>query len=300
MTGAPGNQPSASTDRVQRVSVHGGHSSGYCQHAKDPLENMIDAYIRNGYAWVGITEHMPPVSERFLYPDERAAGLTVQAMANRFEAYVEACGELQRRHAHRIRILVAMETESYTGAWERVEALMAKHRLDYCVGSVHHVEDIPIDLNAETYAMAARETGGVTALYQRYFDIQHEMILRLRPGVVGHFDLIRIFDPQYRDRVKTPEIASRIHRNLSLIQEMGLILDFNTRSLSKGGEEPYISEFILKQAISLGIPIVPGDDSHCVADIGRHDEKALEILNRLGARTDWPMPVASPDHRPGA
>ena len=34
------------------------------------LEDIIKQYIKLGFTKVGITEHIPPVSDKFLYPDE--------------------------------------------------------------------------------------------------------------------------------------------------------------------------------------------------------------------------------------
>jgi hypothetical protein len=51
------------------VSVHGGHSGDYCQHARDSLDDVVKAYHDRKFAWVGITEHMPPTRDSFLYPD---------------------------------------------------------------------------------------------------------------------------------------------------------------------------------------------------------------------------------------
>ncbi len=45
-------------------------------------------------------------------------------------------------------------------------------------------------------------------------------------------------------------------------------MDFNLRSLLRGAQEPYISESIFKQALELGIAVVPGDDSHWLYSIG--------------------------------
>ncbi len=38
------------------VSIHGGHSGEFCQHAGDSLEAILEAYAAQGFAWVGITE----------------------------------------------------------------------------------------------------------------------------------------------------------------------------------------------------------------------------------------------------
>ncbi len=73
----------------------------------------------------------------------------------------------------------------------------------------------------------------------RYFDQQHEMLRTLRPAVVGHFDLIGLFDPRYRQRIMQPEIFQRIIRNLELIKNLDLILDYNVRALLKGADRPH-------------------------------------------------------------
>lgn len=275
----------------ERVSVHGGHSGDFCNHARDGLDAVVETYVRKGFRWVGITEHMPPVSDRFLYPEEMAAGLDAAAIRARFERYIHTCRELQRRYEADIRIFVGMETEAYTGALNYAEQLIKEFRPDYWVGSVHHVADIPIDGTAELYREAAAAVGGIDRLYCDYFDRQLEMIRRLTPAVVGHFDLIRIFDDDYPARLEKPEITARITRNLDLIRELGLILDFNVRALAKGASEPYVSTPILRMAIDRGIAVVPGDDSHGVDTVGQNLDEGMAILKQMGADTRWRRPA---------
>ena len=101
---------------------------------------------------------------------------------------------------------------------------------------------------------------------------------------------LRRDDYDYRQRLETPEIKERIRRNLEKIKALGSILDFNLRAFEKGGSEPYVSKSILKMALDLGVPCVPGDDSHGVAGVGLHLEKGTEILKQTGFSTDWQFP----------
>ena len=273
------------------VSVHGGHSREFCSHAVDTLEDIISAYIARGYAWVGITEHMPPVSDAFRYPDEAALGLTAEAMYERFARYMTRCRQYQASYADRITIFVGFETEAYGAAIPFAKDLQRLFSPDYIVGSVHHVADMPMDTSAADYEAAAKALGGVEALYLRYFDEQLEMIEALTPAVVGHFDLVRLFDPDYGERLKRPAIQARIRRNLERIRDLGLILDLNLAALSKGATEPYLAEPILLQARELGIPVVPGDDAHNVHEVGRHMEDGIARLLRLGFDTCWSRPA---------
>ncbi len=117
------------------------------------------------------------------------------------------------------------------------------------------------------------------------------MIKSLCPAVVGHFDLIRIFDPDYRSRLEQAEINSKVRRNLGLIKELGLIMDFNLRALAKGADEPYITTSILKQAREFEIAVVPGDDSHGLSSVGNYMERGIRILQEHGFSTAWQKPT---------
>ena len=275
---------------VALVSIHGGHSGQFCSHSSDSLEEMLRAYIDKGYEWVGITEHIPRVSARFLAPEEIEEGHTVDSLFERFTDYFSVARKLQSKYQGSIRILVGFETESYTGYAAHVENLRGRFQPDYIVGSAHNVRDIGIDDTPKQYADAAEAVGGIDELFCEYFDQQYELIEALKPEVVGHFDLIRMHDKDYSGRLEKPRIREKIQRNLKKIKELGSILDFNVRAFEKGGAEPYVSRSILEMALDLGVPCVPGDDSHGVAGVGLHIEKGIEILEQYGFNTDWPVP----------
>jgi histidinol-phosphatase (PHP family) len=272
-----------------RVSVHGGHSGQFCHHAKDSLEEVVQAYIAAGFSWVGITEHMPPLNDHWRYPDEAASQLAASVLQAQFKSYFAECRLLQQRYADRIRLFTAFETETYPGSSAFVRELIAQTRPDYIVGSVHHVGDIGIDVNAELYQQATLQAGGLEALYCQYFDAQLAMLQDLRPAVVGHFDLIRIFDPDYLQTLKLPAVWSRVERNLSFIVEARLIVDFNLRGFDKSTEQ-YPSMPVLERALALGASIVPGDDSHGINSVGRNYDKGVALLASLGHDCQWREP----------
>lgn len=276
---------------IQLVSVHGGHSGQFCLHAKDSLEEIVCKYIDEGYDWVGITEHAPGISMELLYPDQRAAGYTPEFLLERFSRYMTECRRLEKKYRDQITLYPAMEIETYSGYEEFVPFLTDTFQPDYLVGSVHFVDDMGIDYSKEQYEETAKKVGGKDQLYMRYFDIQYEMLQRIKPAVVGHFDLVRIFDENYRERIQKDAIAEKIERNLQCIKQHDLIMDFNLRSLLKGADEPYITDSILDRAIELNIHIAPGDDSHGLDNIGCNMQLALEILKKKGYHMQWKRPV---------
>jgi len=274
----------------QLVSVHGGHSGEFCCHAKDTLEEIIKAYIKKGFSWVGITEHMPFSSNELLYPEEKEAGFDLHETYRRFAGYISKCRKLQKKYSSSIKIYVGFETEMFSGFTPFIKKLIEKFKPDYIVGSLHHIQDMGFDYSKQQYDETAQAVGGLDALYCEYFDQQYEMIKMLKPEVVGHFDLIRIFDPNYHIQLKKPDIQNRIKRNLELIKKLDLIIDFNLRALYAGASEPYPSRAILLKALDLGIAVVPGDDSHGVETVGLYVKEGIKILQDLGFDMQWRTP----------
>ncbi len=276
--------------KINYVSIHGGHSGEFVTHAEDSLEDIIRTYIKCGFKWVGITEHIPPEKDEFMTPDEVEAKLDSEMLKEKFAKYVSKCKRLQKKYNKEILIFTGFETETWSGYKKFIHDLIKRFKPDYIVGSMHQVSDMQFDYSRDNYEKAVEMLGGHDAMYCKYFDEQYNMIIDLEPAVVGHFDLIRIFDPDYRARIGKKDIWNRITRNLELIKKLDLIMDFNLRALYKGADEPYITADILKKAKDLKITVVPGDDSHGVKDIGINMDRGISILEKYGFNTQWPKP----------
>ena len=126
------------------VSVHGGHTAEFGD-GEDTLAEVVAEYARQNFDWVGITEHIPPVSDAFLFDEDREAGETAASKRPRFADYIATARSLQSENASELQILVGFETECCTGYVDHIEELRREFKPDYIVGSVHHVRDIVID-----------------------------------------------------------------------------------------------------------------------------------------------------------
>ena len=279
--------PAASA--IDLVSVHGGHSGEFCGHATDTLADVVQAYVDAGFAWACLTEHMPPPTRAAIPEDE--AEWDLPALGTRFRRYFAEARRLQVARRDEITLYVGFETEACRGYQAAVRAAKRAFAPDLVVGSVHHVGEILFDYSEANYRRAVAAAGGIENFYCAYFDRQLELVNAIRPAVVGHFDLVRIFDADYAERWQVPAIAERARRNLARIAELGLILDFNVRALAKGQPEPYPAAPWLREALALGIDVVPGDDSHGVATVGRHMGEAIARLQAAGASCRWRRPA---------
>ncbi len=268
-----------------RVSLHGGHSSAYCDHAVDPLEALVEAAIGAGYHTFGITEHAPRLDPALLYPEERALGWDVPTLERHFDAYARESAALVTRYRDRIVLLRGFEAEVVpTGRYARVmRDYRERHAFDYIVGSVHHVRGALIDYDPASCEQITRRCGGREGLAVEYYGLVAEMADALRPEVVGHLDLVRKYAPDDAS-VATPVIRAAAARALDAIARNGCILDINTAGYRKGFGRPYVAPWLVEAALERGIGLCFGDDSHGVTQVGAGITEAREYLLALGVQ----------------
>lgn len=268
-----------------RVSLHGGHSSGYCDHATDPLARMLDAAASGGMAVFGVTEHCPRVEPERLYDEERVLGWTVETLDRLFGEYAAELDRLIPAYAGRLEVLKGFEAEMVPE--DRYAALTREWRerlgFDYIVGSVHYVAGHIIDYTPDRFARAVEASGGPEGVCVAYFQNVAKMVLALRPEVVGHFDLIRRCFPD-DTVVSAPAVRAAAREALAAVREAGAILDVNTGGYRKGLGRPYPAPWIVEEARDTGIPLCFGDDSHSVAQVGAGIDEARAYLLAHGVR----------------
>lgn len=156
--------------------------------------------------------------------------------------------------------------------------------MDYFVGSVHHVHEIPIDYDRAMYASARKQAGGTDErLFADYFDSQFEMLTTLKPRVVGHFDLIRLYssDPD-RDLRGMEGVWDRVVRNLRIVVEYGGLVEVNSSALRKGMREPYPGRSVVEEFKGMEGSFTLSDDSHGIAQVGLNLQRTIEYLETVG------------------
>ncbi|KAF5352269.1 hypothetical protein D9758_011936 [Tetrapyrgos nigripes] len=162
---------------------HHSHSGQFCRHAAGTLEQVVLEAIRQGFEVYGLTEHVPRYRKEDLYPEE----MEMQDLMNQFTGFLDEAHRLRLAYEGRISLLVGLETDFITEVdLERLEELLDKHRgrIDYIVGSVHHVAGTPIDFDLETYrkvleqpeVKGSSEEETMQNFLCLYFDAQYEVL----------------------------------------------------------------------------------------------------------------------------
>ncbi len=231
------------------------HSGQFCGHATDTLEEVIQDTISKGMTTFCMTEHTPRERIDF-YPGEELIH-TPDTLWKLFDDYYHEARRLKEAYKERINLFVGFEGE-WTPESSRniMQTILDKHEFDLFVGSVHHVHAIPIDYDKATYQRARVAAGGSDErLFEDYFDAHFAMLQAMKPPVVGHFDLIRLFSytPNGSFRAYT-SVWEKIVRNLKFVAEYGGVLELNSSSLRKGMTEAYPQVEICKVKTSFFLP----------------------------------------------
>lgn len=157
-----------------------------------------------------------------------------------------------------------METEFITTAdLEHLQILLTKHgdQIEYIVGSVHHVNSIPIDFDLPTFEESLRsvlcgeissdETMGM--FLSTYFDAQYELLSRFHPEIIGHFDLCRLYRPnlQFQD---FPSVWQKLERNIQTAIQYGALFEINAAAFRKGWQSAYPAEDVVEVTLDLFLP----------------------------------------------
>ncbi|KAI5783848.1 polymerase/histidinol phosphatase-like protein [Peziza echinospora] len=272
--------------------THHSHSGEFCMHAKDTLEDIILAAIGKGMRILALTEHMPRDQPEDLYPEEVDANVSNFDLFRTFADYYEKARSLREKYQHAIHILIGFEVDYIrASSIPLINRLQADYNFDLFLGSVHHVNTIPIDFDAKMYAEARQTCGNGTDrdLFDAYFDAQWEMITLLQPPIVGHFDLIRLLSDSPSARLDTwdPEdeggkiLWDKIVRNVKAVVSYGGFIELNSASLRKGWDEAYPRRDICELVQSLGGRFTFSDDSHGVSQVGLNYDKLLQYARSL-------------------
>ncbi|KAF2731655.1 histidinol-phosphatase [Polyplosphaeria fusca] len=262
---------------------HHSHSGQFCGHAKNTLEEVVQTAISKGFQSFAMTEHIPRHLADF-YPEEEKHH-TEESLAKLFDDFTVEAARVREKYSSEIRLFIGFESE-----WIRPESLdmirglLDKYTFDLFVGSVHHAHTIPIDFDRATYEKAREKAGGVDErLFEDYFDSQYEMLQKLQPPVVGHFDLIRLLsDAPDANFEGLKGVWERIQRNLEYIASYGGILELNSAGLRKGLAQPYPCLGVCQLFLRLRGRFTISDDSHGVDQVGTNYARLLEFIKTTG------------------
>jgi histidinol-phosphatase (PHP family) len=230
-----------------------------------------------------------------------------------FDCYLVEAHRLKMQYASQIILLVGIETEFITGAdLDKLDALLARagDRIEYIVGSVHHVNGIPIDFDLATYHKSLHSLGGEAEQHAQelflsaYFDAQYDLILRFRPEIIGHIDLCRLYNPELK-MSSYPLAWQKLERNIIHAINYGALFEVNAAAFRKKWDTAYpgLDVVEVKPFTTVSIPIFKhgdpqlvlkhrgrfalSDDSHGPHAVGLNYGRLAEYLQTASVSELW-------------
>ena len=212
-----------------------------------PEETVISA-VSKGFHSLGFSEHSTS-------KDPRSFGMKGEAEAE----YFRKIGELSEKYGGKITLLRGLELDSFGYKTEDY---------DYIIGSVHYLERggevFPIDLSEEAFCETVSALGGIERVIGSYFCAVAEMAKKIKPTIIGHFDLIakfneggKYFDESFSEYLAAAESA------IEEIMPFCSLFEINTGAISRGYRSaPYPSVGILRLLKKHGCDIIINSDSH--------------------------------------
>jgi histidinol-phosphatase (PHP family) len=164
--------------------------------------------------------------------------------------------------------------------------------LDYTIGSVHFVDQLPDGTRWEIDGSHISFLDGLSKIFHnnirdaitRYYELTRKMITSACPTIIGHMDKIKIqniddkffkeSDSWYRDEIE---------KTISLIKKSDAIVEVNTRGIyQKKTSTTYPSPWILKLIQEHNIPVTLNSDSHHPDDLINQFSEAANMLHEIG------------------
>ncbi len=172
-------------------------------------------------------------------------------------------------------VRLGLEADYFPETVEALRARLAEFPFDYVIGSVHYVDDFPIDEDAKFWnALSEDERNEKWRLYW------HRIRGLAESGVydfVGHLDLPKKFGHR-----PTVDLTAESDAALDAIAAAGMAIEINTAGWSLPAAEAYPSPELLRAARGREIPLLINADAHFPEFLTRNFDRARELARDCG------------------
>ena len=230
-----------------------------CHHAKGSMEEYVQKAIEKKIDIFGFSDHAPMNFDTYRMGFEE------------MPFYEQEVLKLKEKYANDIRILLAYEVDFLQGY---IDPRVLERNVDYLIGSVHYLGKWGFD-NPEY--IGEYQHRDLDIIWQDYFDAIEAMAKCDLFDIVGHIDLMKIFN--YFPKKDIRLIAQKA---IKAIKKANMVVEINAAGLRKPVAQPYPSEAIMGLLSEHDIPITFGSDAHDLEHIGFGREITYALAKEYG------------------
>jgi histidinol-phosphatase (PHP family) len=186
----------------------------------------------------------------------------------------EYCGFVREETDLRLGI----EMDFVPGREDRIASQLDGRDWDFVVGSVHFLRDHSLD--TEDYSVwGAGESA--EKIWRRYFDTVAESARSGLYDIIGHPDLVKVWG---RTAPRPDGDLRRYYEPaVEAFADTGVAVEVSTAGWRKPVGEQYPSVPFLEMLLDAGCPLALSSDAHEPDQLGYEYERAVELLQSLGA-----------------
>jgi len=241
-----------------RIDLH--NHTPLCNHATGTPREYVLKAISEGIDIFGFSDHNPmDFDKKYRMNFEQMAQYELEML------------KLKEEFKEQIDIRLAYEVDYLP---EYIDSRVLNANIDYLIGSVHFIDKWGFD-NPEF--IGEYKNKNLDKLWQDYFDAIEAMAKSGYFNIVGHIDLIKVFNFKPKKEIKI--IAKEA---IKAIKKSGMAVEINTAGFRKPVKEAYPSREILEMCYENSIPITFGSDAHKIEQIGFAYTQAVDLAKDVG------------------
>jgi histidinol-phosphatase (PHP family) len=217
-----------------------------CNHAKGEISAYIEAAIAKGTRYFGFSDHAPMDFD--------------EAYRMKFEQmplYEREILQAKIDYHDKIHILLGYEVDFLPGY---IDKRLLSAKVDYLIGSVHFLGKWGFDNPEFIQEYQYRD---IDTIYREYFAQIKAMAASNLFDIVGHLDLIKVFDfyPKTDVRLLAKEA-------IAAIKKADMTVELSVAGYRKPCKEAYPSDALLEIIAEADIPITFASDAHHPKQVG--------------------------------
>jgi len=241
-----------------RIDLH--NHTPLCNHATGTPREYVLKAINEGIDIFGFSDHNP-------MDFDKKYRMSFEQMAQ----YEQEILNLKEEFKKQIDIRLAYEVDYLP---EYIDSRVLNANIDYLIGSVHFIDKWGFD-NPEF--IGEYKNKDIDKIWQDYFNAIEAMAKSGYFNIVGHIDLIKVFNFKPKKEIKI--IAKEA---IKAIKKSGMAVEINTAGFRKPVSEQYPSREILEMCYENSIPITFGSDAHKIEQIGFAYTQAVDLAKDVG------------------
>jgi len=220
----------------------------------------VQKAIENGTKYFGFSDHAP-------MSFDKEYRMSFEQMSK----YEDTVNKLKQEYKDKINILLGYEVDFLPGY---IDERVLNAKVDYLIGSVHFIDKWGFD-NPEF--IGKYKNVDIDKIWQDYFDAIEQMAKSGKFDIIGHIDLIKIFN-----FLPKKDIKDIVKNAINAIKKADMTIELNSAGYRKPCKEAYPSVDLMELIAQNNITITFGSDAHKPEQVGYKSKQIEELAKSYG------------------